>query len=370
MLSSDVSQSLKSYEHFSDLGVRSLSVTTMLNFSGKANTSIHGLGEDDTARLDPCCFSPSHPAMWDCLSWRGDPGSGATQSQLQSPAQLHQAKWGVQQHGRPGAKSPTKHSLYLNRLLESHQAFTVFESLILFDANLLTGFRLTLTTLKWFCIGLNHVFFQFEIIFLYKCLIVISFCFIWIPMLWFYDQYKCLNSFSAGTVFIRQNLTSTDVRFWRIKRVPALKGINERHICHAIDANVAHTFHKSTTVDLVIFACLNFREFLILWLFTKFIIPKFAFFCSSVIIIIIFVRFLNSRICLPHKSRENQDLANITRSTVLSDEPQTISQLTAEKSFYFWIETNTVTQVLFCRAIVFLEYTWMMANEKQGQWQE
>ena len=67
---------------FRTLGSRSLSVTTMLNFSGKANTSIHGLKEDDTARLDPCCFSPSHPAMWDCLSWRGDPGSGATQSPI------------------------------------------------------------------------------------------------------------------------------------------------------------------------------------------------------------------------------------------------------------------------------------------------
>ena len=31
------------------------------------------------------------------------------------------------------------------------------------------------------------------------------------------------HSFSAGTVFIRQDLTSSDVRFWRIKTVPALK---------------------------------------------------------------------------------------------------------------------------------------------------
>ena len=29
----------------------SLSVTAILNFSGKANTSIHGLGEDDTETL-------------------------------------------------------------------------------------------------------------------------------------------------------------------------------------------------------------------------------------------------------------------------------------------------------------------------------
>ena len=35
---------------FRTLGSRSLSVNAMLNFSGKANTSIHGLGEDDTAK--------------------------------------------------------------------------------------------------------------------------------------------------------------------------------------------------------------------------------------------------------------------------------------------------------------------------------
>ena len=43
MLSSEVA---RSYGHFSDLVVE----IAMLNFSGKANTSIHGLGEDDTAR--------------------------------------------------------------------------------------------------------------------------------------------------------------------------------------------------------------------------------------------------------------------------------------------------------------------------------
>ena len=48
------------------------------------------------------------------------------------------------------------------------------------------------------------------------------------------------------------------------------------------------------TVDLVIFGCLNFREFLILGLFTKFRIIEFSFFFSNVIIIIIFAKFLNS----------------------------------------------------------------------------
>ena len=42
------------------------------------------------------------------------------------------------------------------------------------------------------------------------------------------------------------------------------------------------------TVDLVNFAGLNFREFPILGLFTKFRIREFSFFLSSAIIIIIF----------------------------------------------------------------------------------
>ena len=37
----------------------------------------------------------------------------------------------------------------------------------------------------------------------------------------------------------------------------------------------SEAYHIGPTVDLVIFACLNFREFLILWLFTKFRIREF-----------------------------------------------------------------------------------------------
>ena len=40
---------------------------------------------------------------------------------------------------------------------------------------------------------------------------------------------NCFNSFSAGTVFRRQNLTSIDVRFRRLKTVPALKGSSYMH---------------------------------------------------------------------------------------------------------------------------------------------
>ena len=42
--------------------------------------------------------------------------------------------------------------------------------------------------------------------------LVSSFWFIEIPMLCVYYNYKYLNSFNKGIVFIRQNLTSTDVR--------------------------------------------------------------------------------------------------------------------------------------------------------------
>ena len=38
-------------------------------------------------------------------------------------------------------------------------------------------------------------------------------------------RHTFFNSFSAGTVLIRQNLTSTDVRFWRLNTVPSLKGL-------------------------------------------------------------------------------------------------------------------------------------------------
>ena len=59
--------------------------------------------------------------------------------------------------------------------------------------------------------------------------------------------------------------------------------------------------HNLVTVDLVFFACLNFCEFLILGLITKFRICEFSLFFSSAIIIIIFARFLNSRKLKPHK---------------------------------------------------------------------
>ena len=81
----------------------------------------------------------------------------------------------------------------------------------------------TLKALKFFRMnrgkrGDQRVF-QFEIII---NVLVSSFWFIWIPMLCVYGHYKYVYSNSAGIAFRRQNLTSEDVRFWRLKSIPAL----------------------------------------------------------------------------------------------------------------------------------------------------
>ena len=64
-------------------------------------------------------------------------------------------------------------------------------------------------------------------------------------------------------------------------------------------------YRATNTVDLVIFAGLNFHNCFILRIFMKIRIHKFPVFSSSAIIIIIFARFLNSRISPPGKIREN-----------------------------------------------------------------
>ena len=68
---------------------------------------------------------------------------------------------------------------------------------------------------------------DFAILNHHECLILVisSFRFILISMLWVYGHYKYFNNFSVGTVVKRQNLTSTDVRFWCLKAIPALQGL-------------------------------------------------------------------------------------------------------------------------------------------------
>ena len=48
----------------------------------------------------------------------------------------------------------------------------------------------------------------------------------WFSSIFSHTQYHLFNSFSVGIDFRRQNLTSIDVRFWHLKSVPALKGLN------------------------------------------------------------------------------------------------------------------------------------------------
>ena len=58
------------------------------------------------------------------------------------------------------------------------------------------------------------------------------------------DHYQYFGHFSAGIVFIRQKLTSTDVRFWRIETVPALKGWTRRDLVGE-DSPLACLRHQS-----------------------------------------------------------------------------------------------------------------------------
>ena len=71
---------------------------------------------------------------------------------------------------------------------------------------------LAVTVQEYFCIkhGDQRFFLQFEII---VNVLVCSFRFILILMLGVHGHHKCVNSFRVATVFRRQNLTSTDVRF-------------------------------------------------------------------------------------------------------------------------------------------------------------
>ena len=101
------------------------------------------------------------------------------------------------------------------------EAYWSVWAVILENTGYWTNVFLTPTMIDYFYI--NHGdkgFFQFKIII---NVLASSSRFIWMPLLWVYGHYQYLIFFNARTVFKRQNLTSTDVRFWRVKAVPALK---------------------------------------------------------------------------------------------------------------------------------------------------
>ena len=82
------------------------------------------------------------------------------------------------------------------------------------------------------------------------------------------------------------------------------------------------------TVDLVIFACLNFREFLILGLFTKFRIREFTFFFSNAITRIIVVSLLNPEFALLAK------FVKIKTSRILPDPQYLVRNLCPLEVFF------------------------------------
>ena len=101
----------------------------------------------------------------------------------------------------------------------------------------------------------------FSIEFIINVLVLSSFRFIWIPMLWVvYGHYKYLNCFSVETFFIRQNLTLTELRVYchykivillvrgpNFRRqnltsmsVPALKGLRMFIVHYCIPIDIMH----------------------------------------------------------------------------------------------------------------------------------
>ena len=76
-------------------------------------------------------------------------------------------------------------------------------------------------------------------------------------MLWVLGRYNFFNSSSAGTVNRRQNLTSIDVRFWRLKTVPVLKGLMQHCLaeCWTNASGVGSPFsqHCASTSLLPVF---------------------------------------------------------------------------------------------------------------------
>ena len=80
--------------------------------------------------------------------------------------------------------------------------------------------------------------FHFEIII---NVLVSSYRSIWIPMLLIYGHSKCFK----WTDLRCQNLTSTDVRFWRLNSVPALKGWTD--LCLQCQIHVLMTWPSNTT---------------------------------------------------------------------------------------------------------------------------
>ena len=117
-----------------------------------------------------------------------------------------------------------------------------------------------------------------------------------------YVQKKIVQKvlYSEGSMFRRSYIQIYSEDFNQHSEQPQTRS-DHRRIVPAIQG-------YDTTVYLVIFACSNIREFLILGLFTKFRIREFSFFFRSDIIIVIFARFWNSNFAKIKTTRILPDL--------------------------------------------------------------
>ena len=52
-----------------------------------------------------------------------------------------------------------------------------------------------------------------------------------------------------GSVFRRQNVTSVDVRFWRLKTVPALKGLSNKRLIYGKLISFVNLMEKASIID-------------------------------------------------------------------------------------------------------------------------
>ena len=130
-----------------------------------------------------------------------------------------------------------------------------------FTANHLNN-HLTLKALNLFVKKTSQLndFFPFGIIIK---VLVNSFLLIWIPMLWVYSHFKYFYTYSAGIDFRRRNLTSTDVRFWRLKSNPAAR-VN--HLCEPRKSMLLGIMFEHEILQMFVFNLIKkYKFFLLTW---------------------------------------------------------------------------------------------------------
>ena len=77
-------------------------------------------------------------------------------------------------------------------------------------------------------------------------------------MLWVYDNYKYFNSFSSGTVFVRQNLTSSDVGL-SVQSLNILSQVQENYFKRFLVnlKSLGHVSNREKSSKIALGKCLN-----------------------------------------------------------------------------------------------------------------